>query len=157
MSEERAYGWDDTVDSPNEGPSYATLVEGDYPFKVIAFKRARHEPKGDGKLPACNKAVLTIEIDGGDQGTARVDHNLFLHSRCEGFLCAFFASIGLRKHGEPLRMDWGKVTGATGRCRVAQVPGKQQGVVFNEIKRFLDPVNGQVPATAAAATPEFKW
>ena len=47
-----------------------------------------------------------------------MEHNLFLHSKCEGLICAFFKAIGARKSGERLKMEWNKIAGATGRCQV---------------------------------------
>ena len=34
-----------------------------------------------------------------------MEHNLFLHSKCEGLICAFFKAIGARKSGERLQME----------------------------------------------------
>ena len=47
-----------------------------------------------------------------------MEHNLFLHQRTEGFLSEFFTSIGLKKPGEPLRMNWNQVPGCTGRLKL---------------------------------------
>ena len=90
--------------------------EGDYLFTVTAFERARYE--GGAKLPPCSMAKLTIRIHGGDKGETSVQHRLYLHSRCEGLLCAFFESIGQRKHGEPLRPRWDELVGAQGMAHV---------------------------------------
>lgn len=87
--------------------------------------------------------MLSITID-APEGRAVIKHNLFLHSKCEGLLCAFFSSIGQRKHGEKLKMNWSKVVGSKGRCKV----GVQEWVSdrdgekkqSNEIKRFYEPV-----------------
>ena len=111
---ERSFDWNDTIENDS---SFVLLPAGDYDFTVTKFERARHQPGPNSKLPPCNKAVLTLEVTDGQQRTS-VTHNLFLHSRCEGMLCEFFTAIGQRKHGEPLRMDWSKVLGAHGRCKV---------------------------------------
>lgn len=99
MSEviERELGWDDEIEK--DGPEFVLLPEGDYSFEVVGFERARHN--GSEKLPACNKAVLTIRLtsDDGEKSTT-IKHNLFLHSKTEGMLCAFFTAIGQRKKGE---------------------------------------------------------
>jgi len=118
---------------------------------VTNFVRAVHEPKQGGKLPRCNKAVLTIEILGPNNEVCEVEHNLFLYSTQEGFLCEFFRAIGARQHGERMVMDWNKVIGATGRCRtyldkyVGTRDNKQHEAT--KIKRFLDPpTDGQTSA-----------
>lgn len=110
---EREFNWDDIIE--NDGGEYVILPEGDYDFKVLSFERERHQ--GSAKLPPCNKAVLNIEVT-SPQGKTTIRHNLFLHSKCEGLLCAFFSSIGQRKRGEKLQMNWNSVTGATGKCKV---------------------------------------
>ena len=96
---EREFGWDDIIE--NDGPTWVLLPEGTYPFTVTEFERKRHP--GSAKLPPCWKAELTIAVEGAE-GTANIQHNLFLHSKCEGLLCAFFTAIGDRKHGQPLKM-----------------------------------------------------
>lgn len=85
MAEEREFGWDDEIENDNE---FQILPDGDYNFTVTGFERGRHQ--GSAKLPPCNKAIITLNVaDGkGNQGT--IKHNLFLHTKTEGMLCAFF-------------------------------------------------------------------
>lgn len=110
---DREFNWDDIIE--NDSGEYILLPEGDYDFKVLSFERERHQ--GSAKLPPCKKAVLNIEVT-SPQGKTTIRHNLFLHSKCEGLLCAFFSSIGQRKRGEKHQMNWNSVTGATGKCKV---------------------------------------
>ncbi len=133
---ERELGWDSEIEKESD---FVILPEGDYNFTVKSFTRGRHA--GSAKLPACNKAILSIELSNGTDN-ATIEHNLFLHSKCEGILSAFFIAIGQKKHGEPLKMDWTKVTGATGKCKVyidnwTSTNGNQ--MQSNKIKRFLEP------------------
>ena len=64
-------------------------------------------------------------------------HNLFLHSSTEGMLSAFFAAIGQKKKGEPLRMNWNTIIGATGVCKVGT--RQYNGNNYNEVKSMLYP------------------
>lgn len=114
MNNERELNWDDEI---LEESSFTLLPEGDYDFTVKSFKRGRHP--GSAKLPACNKAELEIIVDDGKGDKGTIFHNLFLHTKCEGILSAFFIAIGQKKHGEPLRMNWNAVIGAKGKCKVA--------------------------------------
>lgn len=114
MNNERELNWDDEI---LEESSFTLLPEGDYDFTVKSFKRGRHP--GSAKLPACNKAELEITVDDGKGNIGTIFHNLFLHTKCEGILSAFFIAIGQKKHGEPLRMNWNAVIGAKGKCKVA--------------------------------------
>lgn len=138
--EEREFSWDDTI--TKDASDYIMLPEGDYNFTVDSFERGRHA--GSEKLPPCNKAVLTLRIESAE-GTARITHNLFLHSKTEGMLSAFFTCIGQKKKGEPLKMDWGAVPGSAGRCKVGiHTYTNKDGEArkSNDIKRFYPKEEG---------------
>ena len=96
----RELDWNDTIEK--DSSDFITLPEGDYDFMVESFDRARHN--GSDNLPPCNKAILKIRID-DPAGTVIVTHNLFLHTKVEGLISAFFSSIGQKKKGEQLRMN----------------------------------------------------
>lgn len=142
---ERELGWEEEIE--NDGNDFVLLDEGEYPFVVTKFERGRS--KGSDKLPPCNMAILTIRVN----NEATITENLILHSKFEWKLCQFFTAIGLRKHGEKMRMNWGKVLGATGRCKiiVEDFTGKDGKVrQANHIDKFLDPME---QGAAAAAQP----
>lgn len=129
-SYEREYGWEDTIEKDSE---FVIVPEGDYVFKVESFERGRFP--GSDKMPACNKAMLRIIVsDTSGKITTVINHNLLLHSRCEWSLSEFFAGIGQKKKGEKLRMDWNRVTGASGTCKVGVKT--YNGNEYNEIKKF---------------------
>ncbi len=139
MNEERELNWDDTIEKESD---FLIVPEGDYSFTVESFERARHTPKDGGKLPACNKAVLSIRID-TPEGAAYITHSLFLHSRMEGRLSEFFTCIGQKKKGEPLRMNWNAVPGSTGRAHVTLDTDKNDpSKKFNHIGKFY-PMEGK--------------
>lgn len=138
MSEiEREFNWDDEIVKDSD---FTLIPESDYNFTVTAFERGRHE--GSDKLPPCNKAIVTLRIALPDGGAQDIKHNLFLHSRCEGLLSAFFTAIGQKKKGEPLRMNWGAIIGATGRCKISVRTWKGKNgedMQSNDIKKFYAP------------------
>ena len=145
----REFNWDDVIQ--NDGEEFVLLPEGDYDFVVKSFERGRHN--GSEKLPPCNKAVLKIEVSNGQQKST-ITHNLMLHSKCEGLICAFFTGIGHRKHGEQLRMDWNRVAGSRGRCKVGVRTWKNKNgedQKSNEIKKFYDPAES-APAPQPQST-----
>lgn len=131
---EREFGWDDVIQQ--EGPEFVLLPEGLYEFKVTGLERARHTPSVNGKLPACNKAIVSIEVTAA-QGVATMKHNLFLHSSTEGMLSSFFGSIGQKRKGEPLKMNWQTIIGARGVCKVGI--RTYNGNQYNEVKSMLYP------------------
>ena len=133
MNEGRELGWDDSIQKdPSE---FITLPEGDYDFTVESFDRGRHN--GSDKLPPCNKAILKIRIT-APEGDVIITHNLFLHTITEGMLSAFFESIGQKKKGETIRMNWGAVPGAKGRLKLGIRHYQKEGEnrTINEIKKF---------------------
>ena len=130
-------GWNDVIE--NDSPEFVILPDGDYDFEVIDFERGRHN--GSEKLPPCNKAIVHIRIE-GKEGVSTIKHQLFLHTITEGMLCAFFAGIGQRQKGEKMKMNWSRVVGSKGRCKIGtrkwtNEEGKE--MVFNEVKKFYEP------------------
>ena len=129
--------WDDVIE--NDSPEFIILPDGDYDFEVVDFERGRHN--GSEKLPPCNKAIVHIRIE-GKEGISIIKHQLFLHTITEGMLCAFFTGIGQRQKGERLKMNWSRVVGSKGRCKIGtrkwtNDEGKE--MVFNEVKKFYEP------------------
>jgi hypothetical protein len=141
MSEiEKELSWDDQIE--NDGPEFVILPEGDYDFEITGFERGRYN--GGDKLPPCNIATVQIKVE-GSEGTTTINHKLFLHSKTEGMLCAFFTAIGQRKKGEKVTMNWNAVAGSTGRCKVGVRKWKNdkgEELIFNEIKKFYEPAEG---------------
>jgi len=129
--------WEGAIEHDSE---FVLFPAGDYNFTVTNFERGRY-PGGD-KLPPCNKAVLSLELEGEAGLTTTIKRDLFLHSSTEGFLCEFFTSIGQRKHGERVTMNWGAVIGAKGRCKVIirTFKGKDgEDISINDVKKFYEP------------------
>ena len=126
-------GWEDTIEKDSDR---VLLPDGLYFFTVVGMERTRHtpNPQNPGKLPACNKAIVSIKIV-ANEGETELRHNLFLHSSTEGMLSAFFAAIGQKRKGEPLRMDWNTIIGATGVCKVGTRQYKENN--YNEVKSML--------------------
>lgn len=143
LAADRELGWDDEiVDDPTE---FVLLPPGDYQFTVTEIERSRYD--GGDKLPACNMAIVHCRFE-TSQGEAIIKNRLYLHTKTEGLLSAFFASIGLKKKGEPLRMQWGQAIGRQGMARVSQRP--YEGEKYNEIRRFLLPADYDNPAASTA-------
>lgn len=132
---DRELEWNDEI-SKEGGGEFVLLPEGDYSFTVDSYERARHN--GSEKLPPCNKAIVKIRIS-AKEGETILTHNLFLHTKTEGLLSEFFMAVGLKKAGEPLRMNWNMVPGATGRLKLGVRNYKNrdgEDRQANEIKKF---------------------
>lgn len=88
---EREYGWDDEIQ--NDGPEYVVLPDGDYNFKVTGFERGRYE--GGEKIPACNMAIITLEIE-NDKGICFIQNRLFFIVVVRG-CCVHFLLVLVRE------------------------------------------------------------
>ncbi len=143
----REYNWDDEISQ--DSAEVALLPEGEYEFSVTGFERGRYP--GGAKLPSCPKATVSLRFE-GVEGVAVIKHNFFLHSKCEGLLCAFFTCLGMRKRGEPLRMDWPGTVGRTGRAKItvrSYTGNDGREYQTNDVKQFLEPENAPAAPTAA--------
>lgn len=141
--------WNDAIES--NGQDFVILEEGDYNFEVTAFERG-HFPGGP-KIPPCNKATLTLQVT-TDGGVAVIKTDLLLYKTVEWKLSSFFRSIGQKKHGERLVMDWNHVVGARGRAHfkpktfVGRDGSDRQA---NELIRFYDWDEQYFPAQSELA------
>lgn len=138
--QERELGWDDEI--VKDAEEYIFLPDGDYDFVVESVERARFN--GSDKSPACNMAKVKVCI-AIPQGETHLTTNLMLHSKYEWKLSSFFASIGLKKEGQPLKMNW-NIAGYRGKCSVGH--REYNGSTYNDIKKFY-------PAEASP-TPQYQ-
>lgn len=146
--------WDGEVS--NEG-GFVLLPEGDYPYTITKFERARYN--GGSKVPPCRMAQLTVAVHGA-QGDASISCRLFLLSKYQWKIYDLFVSLGLASpEDETVPMQWDRVQGGTGICHVAQREyTKQSGAhagetgTVNEITKFLPP-----PAPKAADHAQPAW
>lgn len=112
--ESEVLGWDDEI---KEESSFVLLPEGDYIFVIKKFDKARFN--GSDKIPACPKAVVTFTVYTNDGRCADIQENFLLHKKMEWKLSEFFASIGMKKKDEPVRMLWTpELIGKQGICKV---------------------------------------
>lgn len=133
---EMTMDWNDSIE--NDGQEFIILPEGDYNFIVADFERGRFP--GSAKIPACNKAALTLQVNTAD-GVATIKTDLILYRSLEWRLSAFFRCIGQKKHGERLTMNWNTVVGSRGRAHFkprnyTDRDGNQRQA--NDVDRFYD-------------------
>lgn len=133
MAEFEEFGWDSEIEEDGNGGEYIILPEGDYWFTVTNIDKGRYE--GSAKIPACQRATLTLEVEGPD-GKAICYKNLYISKSVERMLSDFFRCIGMKKKGERVRMDWSKVMGSRGRAHFKA--RSYNGNEYNEVKYFID-------------------
>ena len=142
--------WNDTIE--NDGQEFVILEEGDYNFTVTGFERGRFP--GGPKVPACNKAALTLQVK-TDEGIAVIRTDLLLYRSLEWRISAFFRCIGQKKHGERLVMDWNRVVGSQGRAHFkprtyTDRDGNERQA--NDVDRFYDWDEKYFPVTGDWST-----
>lgn len=149
-AEFRELDWDDEIE--NSGNPFVVLREGDYGFQVEKFERGRFQ--GSDKIPPCNKAVLTLTVT-SEHDKAVIKTDLILYSKLEWKLHQFFISIGHGKKGEPMKMNWSIVPGATGRCKlgIREWIGRDGTTKQNnEVQEFYAPKESAANEPVAANT-----
>lgn len=123
--------WNDEIENDGE---YVLLPEGDYDFVVKSFERGRFE--GSEKLPACNRAELTLAML-TNSGEVEVAYNLLLCKKMEWKLSEFFIGIGQKKKGEKISMNWNAAVGARGRCQLGHRADKNDpSKKYNDVKKI---------------------
>ena len=128
--------WDATIE--DDGQEFITLEEGDYNFTVTGFERGRFP--GGPKIPACNKATITMQVK-TDAGLAVIRTDLLLYKTLEWKLASFFRCVGLKKHGERVQIDWNTIVGCRGRAHFKTRSYKDKNGedrVTNDVERFYD-------------------
>ena len=131
---DRELSWDDEIS--NEGKEFTPLSDGNYDYTVKKVERTRSN--GSEKLPACNMAKVTFSV-WGSEGEREITEFFVLHSKMEWKLSELFLSVGMKKHGEPLRMNWTGIVGHTGKCKVIQRNFKKKDGsegITNSIEKF---------------------
>lgn len=109
--------WDSTIEDDGLTGGFILLDEGDYDFTVSGVERGHHE--ASPKIPACNMAIVTLQIETPDD-VVEIKEKLILYKTMEWKLSSFFRSIGMKKHGEKLVMNWEAAKGTTGRAHIVQ-------------------------------------
>ena len=152
--------WGDTIES--DGQEFVILEEGDYNFTVTNFERGRFP--GSAKIPACNKASLTLQVKTADGKLATIKFDLILYRSLEWRISSFFRCIGQKKQDERLAMDWNKAVGARGHARFkprtyTTRDGEERQV--NDVDKFYDWDEKYFPAeakfTEISDTDELPW
>jgi hypothetical protein len=133
--ENELFDWDSEIES--DGQEYVTVQPGDYAFTVTKVERQNYpgNQSSGGKIPACNLAVVSGEID-VPKGKATFRERLYLYKGYEWKLSAFFRSLGLKKHGEKLRMNFNEAVGKRGMAKFGN--HEYNGSKYNQVEQYYD-------------------
>lgn len=138
--QESALSWDSEI---SQESSFEVFPDGNYQFIITNMERDQYE--GGENISACPVAELTFKvknIDTGQEGELS-GIRLFLHTKTEWVLSAFFTAIGQKKPGEPLQPDWNKVIGSKGvfELESRKYTSKTNGKEYenNQVKKWYKP------------------
>ena len=131
MDNNETFDWGSEIEV--DGQEFVTIEPGDYIFTVTGVERKQF--KGSDKIPPCNQVVVKMEVE-TQKGKANVFENLYLAKVNEWRLSAFFRCLGMKKHGEKLKMDF---PGAVGRKGYATFgTRKYNGEYYNTLVKYYD-------------------
>lgn len=153
-----ALGWDSEI--KNDGGDYKLLPEGVYPFTVRSYEKAYNN--GTSKIPACPMAKVTLRVGGGTEASD-VTNSLFLDDSQEWKLCQFFLALGMRKHGEAMRIDFDGAIGKSGWVEIEHYTYTDKGEekTINSVARYLDPADapadGKPVTTSGEKSASDEW
>lgn len=138
--------WNSTISSDSE---FTLLEAGDYNYTITNLEKTYTKSSG------APMAKVTLKVYDDSNETNIVD-NLVLQQNCEWKLSQFFRSIGQKKHGQSYKMDWSKVIGSSGRCKVKKETYQNQDgkeVETNRIERYYDPLTDSAGTAQNNAVP----
>ena len=152
---------DDYSYTINKDPQERALIPaGTYAFRVGDLTRTR-SAKSDNPM-----VRLRLVLEMPDGGTESAYDNLVITPAAEWRLAEFFTSIGQKRKGVPMRIDWSTVAGSTGVV-VTDVEVSEQYGSQTRIKRYLDPASAECldfralslprPPAAGRAAPAREW
>lgn len=154
-------GFDDVIEEEDGG--FTLLPAGAYEFVITKITRGRYN--GSDKVPACGEVNIEMKVGSEAVGTTTINERFFMLRKFEWKLSQFFLSIGLKKHGEPLKIRW-NIEGMKGKCEVfvdnyTKKDGSQGQ--SNKIKKFyaydenvsVTPISAQPAYTQPAYTQQY--
>lgn len=131
-TEGRELDWGDSI---SKDDSFVTIPAGDYDFTIDHWERGRSQ--GTEKVPASNMAIVYFNVKSPEGEEVTIRENFILHTKFEWKLSQLFCSVGLKKKGEELRMNWNALPGLKGRAQISLDPDKNDpSKEYNHIKKL---------------------
>ena len=128
---------------------FILITPGEYDFTVESFSLGYYN--GGDKVPTCKRVDVNLIIS-APEGDVKVQKGFFLYSKFEWVLSSFFMSLGMKRKGEPLKMNWNATVGVKGRCKIGR-RSSNNGNEYNEVKEFIPRPDMLQPATQSPYTP----
>lgn len=145
MSEDKRIGWDYklTEEDTKDNQEFLILPDGEYNAVIEKLERAQYA--GSAHIQASPMAVLYLAVDGGDLGTAHPKTNIILNQKLAWKIDMLAISCGFWKkdEGRGKSMPWSEVQGCAVRVKLGH--REYQGKTYQEVERFLPPVEEEFP------------
>lgn len=139
MSNSDAIEYDGYIEDDGYG-EFTILKPGEYDFIVVEIEKLNAEKSGNPMVK------LTLQVDDNGELINIIDRLVLIKS-CEWKLSGFFRSIGLKKHGERLKLRW-DIEGKKGRAKlgVRKYTNKDGNPrEINEVKSYIDKTTKTAP------------
>jgi len=112
MTTDEILGFDAEINEEERLP----LEPGLYVFKVKAFEPSASQSSG---VPLSMVTMLLYSPD-SPTPVGKIRDWFPMTRKAEWKICAYFRTIGMKKHGQPLRMDWPGSVGKFGICQIIE-------------------------------------
>ena len=86
-------GFDSVIGEEADEGGFVLLPDGEYPFTVAKMEKERFS--GSENIAPCWLAVVTLQVDGGEQGCASVFHRLYMVKKQAWKVKQLFVGVGL--------------------------------------------------------------
>lgn len=131
-------GFDDEIDDgqSRQFDEIYVFEPGDYEFTVKNVDRTVND---DGY----NKVIVDLEVTDGEH-TSIVKDFITLKSTVIWKIAQYFRSLGMKKHGENIKMDWKGSVGKKGMLTLLKeeaVSKQNNKYLRNSVKGYLDPID----------------
>lgn len=137
------FDFDGYIEDDGNTVEFQLLPAGEYKFNVQKVNKDFYKAGPNSKIADQTPFVELELIISSDDGSLAnyVRTRIFLSSAFEWKISSFFRAIGMKKHGEKVRMNWDGSVGKTGRCTVTvreytNKHGETKQV--NDVASFLD-------------------
>lgn len=133
MANDIILSWDAVIEDEGTG-GWEPIEPGEYDFEVVNYNRQFAK---DNTTPVLE---LTLLVEGRE-----LKDWLHFKKTVEWKISQFLVSIGMKKHGEPSKVDFDNLIGSKGRCKVSvRTFQKRDGTEGkgNNIDTYLEPKQG---------------
>lgn len=114
------FDFDGYIEDDGSTVEFSLLPAGEYRFNVQKVNKDFYKAGPNSKI-ADQTPFIELELIVNNEDNTKANYirtRIFLSSAFEWKISSFFRSIGMKKHGERVKMDWDGSIGKTGRCTV---------------------------------------